>query len=73
MILLHTYNKEFVKFPQTAIFKKQTFELAESLANKEKAGFLLPAVSIGDPNEIRTRVAALRGPRPRPLDDGTFT
>ena len=25
----------------------------------------------GDPNEIRTRVAALRGPRPRPLDDGT--
>ncbi len=27
---------------------------------------------IGDPNEIRTRVAALRGPRPRPLDDGTI-
>ena len=29
------------------------------------------ACFIGDPNEIRTRVAALRGPRPRPLDDGT--
>lgn len=29
------------------------------------------AVYIGDPNGIRTRVAALRGPRPRPLDDGT--
>lgn len=28
-------------------------------------------VAIGDPNGIRTRVAALRGPRPRPLDDGT--
>ena len=28
---------------------------------------------IGDPNEIRTRVAALRGPRPRPLDDGTIS
>lgn len=26
---------------------------------------------IGGPNEIRTRVLALRGPRPRPLDDGT--
>ena len=28
-------------------------------------------LQIGDPNGIRTRVAALRGPRPRPLDDGT--
>lgn len=28
-------------------------------------------IAIGDPNGIRTRVAALRGPRPRPLDDGT--
>ena len=26
---------------------------------------------IGGPNGIRTRVLALRGPRPRPLDDGT--
>ena len=31
----------------------------------------LTRVLIGDPNGIRTRVAALRGPRPRPLDDGT--
>ena len=30
------------------------------------------SLQIGDPNEIRTRVAALRGPRPRPLDDGTI-
>ena len=27
---------------------------------------------IGGPNGIRTRVLALRGPRPRPLDDGTI-
>ena len=26
---------------------------------------------IGGPNGSRTRVLALRGPRPRPLDDGT--
>jgi hypothetical protein len=38
----------FVKFPKMYVFKNITFELAESLANKEKAGFLLPAVSIGD-------------------------
>ena len=29
-------------------------------------------IAIGDPNEIRTRVTALRGPCPRPLDDGTI-
>jgi hypothetical protein len=27
---------------------------------------------IGSPNGIRTRVLALRGLRPRPLDDGTI-
>jgi hypothetical protein len=27
---------------------------------------------IGGPNGSRTRVLALRGPRPRPLDDGTI-
>ena len=27
---------------------------------------------VGGPNGIRTRVLALRGPRPRPLDDGTI-
>lgn len=26
---------------------------------------------VGGPNGSRTRVLALRGPRPRPLDDGT--
>lgn len=38
---------------------------------KEKRQFLYLPFAIGDPNGIRTRVAALRGPRPRPLDDGT--
>ena len=42
------------------------------LENKAKRQVFIPAVCIGDPNGIRTRVAALRGPRPRPLDDGTF-
>lgn len=32
----------------------------------------MSAVCIGDPNESRTRVTALRGPCPRPLDDGTI-
>ena len=43
----------------------------KALEIKEKAAIFMTAVCIGDPNEIRTRVAALRGPRPRPLDDGT--
>src|SRR5476651_565861 len=30
----------------------------------------LPCNSVGVPNGIRTRVLALKGPRPRPLDDG---
>ena len=30
-------------------------------------------IAIGDPNEIRTRVTAVRGRCPRPLDDGTIT
>lgn len=45
--------------------------LLKALEIKEKAAILQAAVCIGDPNGIRTRVAALRGPRPRPLDDGT--
>ena len=43
----------------------------KALENKEKRQVFIPTVCIGDPNGIRTRVAALRGPRPRPLDDGT--
>ena len=31
-----------------------------------------PLDFIGGPNGSRTRVLALRGPRPRPLDDGTI-
>lgn len=44
----------------------------KALENKEKATILQAAVCIGDPNESRTRVTALRGPCPRPLDDGTI-
>lgn len=48
---------------------RKPFDWVQSLNKKtpsKKEG-----VAIGDPNGIRTRVAALRGPRPRPLDDGT--
>ena len=45
--------------------------MLKALEIKEKAAISMTAVCIGDPNGIRTRVAALRGPRPRPLDDGT--
>ena len=43
----------------------------KALEIKEKAAVLPTAVCIGDPNEIRTRVTAVRGRCPRPLDDGT--
>ena len=46
--------------------------LLKALEIKEKAAIFMTAVWIGDPNGIWTRVAALRGPRPRPLDDGTL-
>ncbi len=36
-----------------------------------KYNYFFIAIS-GGPNGIRTRVLALRGLRPRPLDDGTF-
>ena len=52
--------------------KNEHSKLPKGLETKEKAGIFQPAVCIGDPNGIRTRVAALRGPRPRPLDDGTI-
>lgn len=38
LILLHCCYNEFVKFPKIRVFKKQTFELAERLETKEKAG-----------------------------------
>ena len=42
--------------------------------SKEKKKMLrtLRLEKIGGPNGNRTRVLALRGPRPRPLDDGTI-
>ena len=54
------------------IKENETSELAESLGNKKKAAIFMTAVCIGDPNEIRTRVTAVRGRCPRPLDDGTL-
>ena len=38
---------------------------------KESVQHDIKRILIGSPNGIRTRVTALRGPRPRPLDDGT--
>lgn len=49
---------------------RKPFDYISSL-NKETPP-KIEGVAIGDPNGIRTRVAALRGPRPRPLDDGTI-
>ncbi len=44
----------------------------KALEIKEKAAVLPTAVCIGDPSGTRTRVTAVRGRCPRPLDDGTF-
>ncbi len=41
------------------------------LIYKRKTTVFITAVSVGDPNEVRTRVTAVRGRCPRPLDDGT--
>ena len=60
------------KLQKQLFLKNEHSKLPKGLEIKEKAGIFQPAVCIGDPNEIRTRVAALRGPRPRPLDDGTI-
>ena len=49
---------------------RKTFDLIDSL--NKKIPSKTEGIAFGDPNEIRTRVAALRGPRPRPLDDGTI-
>ena len=51
--------------------KLQHSNSLKALENKEKAAILQAAICIGDPNEIRTRVTAVKGRCPRPLDDGT--
>ena len=60
------YN--FLTLPLTLTMNPK---LLKGLETKEKAGISQPAVCIGDPSENRTRVFAVRGRRPRPLDDGT--
>ena len=47
-------------------------ELAESLKNKRLAKNFASLLQIGDPSGTRTRVTAVRGRCPRPLDDGTM-
>ncbi len=49
---------------------RKPFDLINSL--NKKIPSKTEGIAFGDPNGIRTRVAALRGPRPRPLDDGTY-
>ncbi len=38
----------------------------------EEINCMISLKKCGGPNGSRTRVLALRGPRPRPLDDGTI-
>ena len=59
-----------IKDKQISYDLRKPFDLINSL--NEKTPPKIEGVAIGDPNGIRTRVAALRGPRPRPLDDGTI-
>ena len=42
----------------------------EATPGRLLAGTFGTARGVGGPNGIRTRVSALRGPCPRPLDDG---
>lgn len=58
------------KFPKRNFQKKHSNSI-KCLIYKRKTAVFIAVVCIGDPNGIRTRVAALRGPRPKPLDDGT--
>ena len=53
--------KPFFGRPWDTLFQ---FPVFHSLKNLNK-------IKLGGPNGSRTRVLALRGPRPRPLDDGT--
>lgn len=50
---------------------RKPFDWVQSLNKKTPSKS--EGVAIGDPNEIRTRVTAVRGRCPRPLDDGTIT
>ena len=58
-------------YPKRLFLKNEHSKMTKGLEIKEKAGISQPALCIGDPSENRTRVFAVRGRRPRPLDDGT--
>ena len=66
-----TYKISSEKCPQMQFLNLQHSNSLKALVYIAKQHTKKSAVCIGDPNGIRTRVAALRGPRPRPLDDGT--
>ena len=57
--------------PKMTFSNLQHSNSIKRLIYKRKTAVFIPAACIGDPNEIRTRVTAVRGRCPRPLDDGT--
>lgn len=59
--------------PKMQFSNLQHSNSVKCLIYKRKTAVFVPAVWNGDPNEIRTRVTAVRGRCPRPLDDGTIT
>lgn len=60
-------DNENVQFGSLKSYEPQILDKKQEVTLKNAT-----SLQIGDPNGIRTRVAALRGPRPRPLDDGTI-
>src|SRR5262245_39697947 len=48
----------------------RSFAITWLRREKRREAALFPEFLVGGPNGIRTRVSALRGPCPRPLDDG---
>ena len=59
-----------MKDKQVSYNLRKPFDLIDSLNKKTPPK--IGGVAIGDPNEIRTRVTAVKGRCPRPLDDGTI-
>lgn len=62
------YSRLAFACSQTRFYR---FKSTATHSTKKKLSTTESFFFVGDPNGIRTRVAALRGPRPRPLDDGT--
>ena len=59
-----------IKDKQISYNLRKPFDLINFLNKKTPPK--IGGVAIGDPSENRTRVFAVRGRRPRPLDDGTI-